>query len=56
VPTNTVHQIVNTGKTPLVFLVAQNRVFKFIGYDNIAYFEDAPEFAGSSGKQAVAAD
>ena len=56
VPTNTVHQIVNTGKTPLVFLVAQNRVFKFIGYDNIAYFEDAPEFAGSTGKQAVAAD
>jgi quercetin dioxygenase-like cupin family protein len=56
VPTNAVHQIVNTGKTPLVFLVAQNRVFKFIGYDNIAYFEDAPEFAGSAGKQAVAAD
>jgi len=56
VPTNTVHQIVNTGRTPLVFLVAQNRVFKFIGYDNVVFFEDAPERAGRTGTQAVAAD
>jgi hypothetical protein len=50
-----VHQLVNTGKEPLRVLVAQNRVFKFIGYDNIHYFEDAPEFAGKREKQAVAA-
>ena len=56
VPTNTVHQLVNTGREPLSVLVAQNRVFKFIGYDSVAYFEDAPEYAGSRGKQAVAAD
>ena len=56
VPTNTVHQVVNTGSTPLVVLVAQNRVFKFIGYDNVIFFEDAPAYAGATGKQAVAAD
>ena len=55
VPTNTVHQFVNTGKEPLRILVAQNRVFKFIGYDNVHYFEDAPEFSGKTQKQAVAA-
>ena len=56
VPTNTVHQFVNTGSAPLRILVAQNRVFKFIGYDQIQYFEDAPEYAGKGSKQAVAAD
>ena len=55
VPTNTVHQIVNTSKEPLRILVAQNRVFKFIGYDKVHYFEDAPEFAGTTKKEAVAA-
>jgi quercetin dioxygenase-like cupin family protein len=56
VPTNTVHQLVNTGKDPLVVLVAQNRVFKFIGYDKVQYLEDAPEYGGKGAKQAVAAD
>lgn len=56
VPTNTVHQLVNTGSEPLRVLVAQNRVFKFIGYDNIQYLEDAPEYSGKTSKQAVAAD
>ncbi|HEU5286872.1 MAG TPA: cupin domain-containing protein [Candidatus Limnocylindria bacterium] len=56
VPTNTVHQLVNTGREPLMVLVAQNRVFKFIGYDNVYFFEDAPEYAGKGAKQAVAAD
>jgi quercetin dioxygenase-like cupin family protein len=41
VPQNTVHQIVNAGKEPLVFLSAQNRVFKHIGYDNVVHFEPA---------------
>jgi quercetin dioxygenase-like cupin family protein len=41
VPQNTVHQTVNGGKEPLVFLSAQNRVFKHIGYDNVVHFETA---------------
>jgi len=57
VPTNTVHQTFNSDPSkPLVLLSAQNRVFKFIGYDNIVYFEDAPEYSGKTSKQAVAAD
>ena len=55
VPTNTVHQLVNTGSEPLSVLVAQNRLFKLIGYDSVQYLEDAPEHAGTSGKRAVAA-
>ena len=46
VPQNTVHQIVNNGSTPLVFLSAQNRVFKHIGYDNVVHLE--PASAGST--------
>jgi quercetin dioxygenase-like cupin family protein len=41
VPQNTVHQIVNNGKEPIVFLSAQNRVFKHVGYDNIVHLEPA---------------
>ncbi len=41
VPQNTVHQIVNMGKTPLVFLSAQNRVFTHVGYDNVVHLEPA---------------
>lgn len=42
VPQNTVHQIVNDGSEPVVALVAQNRLFKLIGYDSVVYLEDAP--------------
>jgi quercetin dioxygenase-like cupin family protein len=56
VPTNTVHQTFNTDPAkPLVLLSAQNRLFKLLGYDNIQYFEDAPEFSGATTKQVVAA-
>lgn len=41
IPQNTVHQHVNDGDEPLVFLSAQNRLFKALGYDNVAYLEDA---------------
>jgi quercetin dioxygenase-like cupin family protein len=48
IPQNHVHQYVNTSDTePLRLLVAQNRLIKFLGYDNVAYFEDAPEFSGA---------
>jgi hypothetical protein len=36
-----VHQHVNDGDEPLLFLSAQNRVFKQLGYDNVVYLEDA---------------
>jgi oxalate decarboxylase/phosphoglucose isomerase-like protein (cupin superfamily) len=48
VPQNHVHQYVNTGDEPLRILVAQNRLIKYLGYDNVVYYEDAPEFAGAS--------
>ena len=35
------HQHVNDGDVPLLFLSAQNRLFKQLGYDNVAYFADA---------------
>jgi len=41
IPQNTVHQHVNDGDVPLLFLSAQNRLFKQLGYDNVAYFADA---------------
>jgi quercetin dioxygenase-like cupin family protein len=42
VPHNTVHQYVNTGAEPVRLLVAQNRLFKLLGYDSVVY----PEAAG----------
>ena len=41
IPQNTVHQHVNDGDEPLLFLSAQNRLFKQLGYDNVVYLEDA---------------
>jgi len=41
VPQNTVHQHFADGDEPLRLLVAQNRLFKLLGYDNVAYLEDA---------------
>ncbi|HET8569002.1 MAG TPA: cupin domain-containing protein [Candidatus Limnocylindria bacterium] len=55
VPQNTVHQTFNAdAKEPLVFLSAQNRLFKHLGYDNVVHFEDAPEHAGRE-REAVGA-
>ena len=28
----------------LRLLASQNRIFKYLGYDNVHYFEDAPEY------------
>jgi quercetin dioxygenase-like cupin family protein len=44
VPQNHVHQYVNTGEEPLRLLVVQNRLIKYLGYDNVVYYEDAPEY------------
>lgn len=43
VPQNTVHQHVNTGREPLRVLVAQNRLFKLLGYDSVVYVDRARE-------------
>src|SRR5439155_1382380 len=37
IPQNTVHQHVNDGDEPLLFLSAQNRLVKPLGYDNVVY-------------------
>jgi quercetin dioxygenase-like cupin family protein len=50
VPQNHVHQYVNTGDEPLRILVAQNRLIKYLGYDTVFYYENAPEFAGAAGE------
>jgi quercetin dioxygenase-like cupin family protein len=47
VPTNTVHQHVNEGDEPLRLLSGQNRMFRYIGYDNVVFLEPAPEIAAS---------
>ena len=44
VPQNTIVQHFASDGTPLHLLSAQNRVFKTLGYDNVHYFENAPEF------------
>jgi quercetin dioxygenase-like cupin family protein len=44
VPQNTVHQHFNAGDEPLLLLTAQNRLIKLIGYDNVVYLENAPEY------------
>ncbi len=54
VPQNHVHQYVNTGDEPLRILVAQNRLIKYLGYDNAVYYEDAPEYAEAHGEAVTA--
>jgi quercetin dioxygenase-like cupin family protein len=44
VPHNTVAQHFAADGTPLRLLSGQNRMFKQLGYDNVAFLENAPEF------------
>jgi mannose-6-phosphate isomerase-like protein (cupin superfamily) len=46
VPQNTVAQHFSADGQPLRLLSAQNRLFKQLGYNNVAYLEAAPEYAG----------
>ncbi|WP_347058375.1 cupin domain-containing protein [Blastococcus sp. HT6-30] len=48
VPQNHVCQIFAADGTPLRVLSFQNRLFKHLGYDNVAYLEDAPEYTAST--------
>jgi oxalate decarboxylase/phosphoglucose isomerase-like protein (cupin superfamily) len=54
VPQNHVHQYVNTGDEPLRILVSQNRLIKYLGYDSVVYYEDAPEFEGATRDEVAA--
>jgi quercetin dioxygenase-like cupin family protein len=49
VPTNTVHQHVNDGDEPLVLLSGQNRMFRYLGYDNVRVLEPASDPAATIG-------
>ena len=54
VPQNTVHQLVASGAEPLRVLVAQNRLFKLLGYDSVVYLDDATADAATSASGARA--
>ncbi|MGH3634173.1 MAG: cupin domain-containing protein [Mycobacterium sp.] len=54
IPQNTVAQHFAEDGKPLHVLSAQNRVFKHLGYDQIHYFEQAPECSPSSAAVTVA--
>ncbi len=54
VPQNTVHQHVAADGSDVMLLSAQNRLFRYLGYDNVAYLEDAPEYTGQ--QQSAASD
>ena len=59
VPQNTVAQHFSADGQPLRLLSGQNRVFKQLGYDRVAYLENAPEYEavgdGMTGQGAQAA-
>jgi oxalate decarboxylase/phosphoglucose isomerase-like protein (cupin superfamily) len=55
IPQNTLHQHINTGDEPLVLLSVQNRLFRSLGYDNVAYLEDAPEYSGAAARETASA-
>ncbi|MPZ88255.1 MAG: cupin domain-containing protein [Nitriliruptorales bacterium] len=46
VPQNTVHRHVAGAGEDVLLLSAQNRLFRFLGYDAVAHLEDAPEYQG----------
>lgn len=49
VPQNTVVQHFAADGTPLHLLGAENRIFQYLGYDNVHFFEDAPEYTEHAG-------
>jgi quercetin dioxygenase-like cupin family protein len=54
IPQNTIAQHFAADGTPLHLIACQNRVFKYLGYDNVHYFEDAPEYAAELAGTAAA--
>src|ERR1700760_70671 len=47
VPQNTIVQHFAADGTPLHILSVENRIFKYLGYDKVHYFENAPEYTAS---------
>lgn len=48
IPQNTIHQHFAVGEEPVRFVSVQNRLFRALGYDNVAFLEDAPEFTANA--------
>jgi quercetin dioxygenase-like cupin family protein len=48
VPQNTVHQHIADEGSDVTLLSAQNRLFRYLGYDTVAHLDDAPEYAAQS--------
>jgi hypothetical protein len=53
VPHNTVAQHFAADGEPLVLPSGQNRIFKLLGYDNVVYLENAPEYAAGASPAVV---
>jgi quercetin dioxygenase-like cupin family protein len=51
VPQNTVAQHFAADGEPLVLLCGQNRLFKQLGYDNVVYLENSPDYDGPAAAQ-----
>ena len=52
VPHNTVAQHFAADGAPLQLISGQNRLFKQLGYDNVVFLENAPEFDAQAGQAA----
>jgi quercetin dioxygenase-like cupin family protein len=50
IPQNTIHQHFADDGAPVTFISAQNRLFRNLGYDTVAYLEDAPAPAAEAEK------
>ena len=53
VPQNTIAQHFSADGQPLRLLSGQNRLFKQLGYDKVAYLENAPEYERAVAAEAV---
>jgi quercetin dioxygenase-like cupin family protein len=54
IPQNTIAQHFAADGSRLHLLSAQNRIFKYLGYDTVHYFEDAPEYSAALAAAATA--
>jgi len=55
IPQNTIHQHFSADGEPVKLVSVQNRLFRYLGYDQVAYLEDAPEFTEQQQRDAVPA-
>jgi quercetin dioxygenase-like cupin family protein len=53
IPPNTVAQHFSSADAPVRLLSARNRVFRTVGYDRIAYLENAPEYDAAHDTAAI---